>query len=217
MVGKISGLKPSPWLSTKNKSSPFSPFDADYYRTGHYHTYKTNQFGESAIIVDQVIASIKEKITSALDIGCGLGGTIAALRRHQIQASGVEISPYIISQSPVKAHIHLASVLNLPFPDKSFDVSFAIQVLYYVAQNDLSRALHEIKRVTRSYAYLDIITQDSPNADQTTNPDSARDNANLYPKKELETMLKNFGFTFYDKIAYDFEDPDLIGIYKISP
>lgn len=50
----------------------------------------------------------------------------------------------------------VGSVLQLPFPNESFDVVACYEVLEHLLQEDLPKALSEIHRISRSYAVLSV-------------------------------------------------------------
>ena len=82
-----------------------------------------------------------------LDAGCGPGGNGAWLAPHGTVV-GVDISPhalaYVRARRPETIPV-LASLTDLPFPDRSFDVVVGITVLYTV--DDDERAFGELARV----------------------------------------------------------------------
>ncbi|MDF2235503.1 class I SAM-dependent methyltransferase [Albimonas sp. CAU 1670] len=103
-----------------------------------------------------------------LDAGCGIGGTARALALEQgVRVSGVDLTQdYVDVARALTARMgleescdfHQASVLDLPWPDASFDAA----VTFHVAMNIPDRAAFyaEIARVLRGgaeFALFDVM------------------------------------------------------------
>ena len=89
--------------------------------------------------------------TSILDVGCGMGQTLMALRLDPtIEAWGVDpdIEAIMAGREIVGSNIHLVlgTGEHLPFPDASFDFVFSRVAMPYM---DIPIALAEISRVLR--------------------------------------------------------------------
>jgi ubiquinone/menaquinone biosynthesis C-methylase UbiE len=101
---------------------------------------------------------------SVLDVGCGIGvGPAYIAKTYGCRATGVDLSEPMIRwagrrarQERVDALVTLrtADVLDLPFPDSSFDVVVCESVLAFV--EDKSRAIRECVRVTRPGGYVGL-------------------------------------------------------------
>ena len=87
----------------------------------------------------------------ALDVGCGTGFNVARLLDRGFDTVGVE--PADGMRSIARANVPGAEIVDgdfehLPFPDQSFDLLLAIEVLRYLPGPDL--ALREAARVLRT-------------------------------------------------------------------
>lgn len=79
-----------------------------------------------------------------LDLGCGSGGYVAALRKQGFEAIGVDIdASRFVGQ---KEHFVKACAEKLPFDNGSFDHALAINVIEHV---DDRKSVAELKRVVR--------------------------------------------------------------------
>lgn len=105
---------------------------------------------------ERVIAECDDRVgkdAPILDVGCGTGGTMMALRSRFPSARivGVDVSPLAIFHAARKGARHLVygNINDLPFADGTFDVIVALDILYHEAVDE-KRALHELFRVLRS-------------------------------------------------------------------
>jgi len=83
-----------------------------------------------------------------LDAGCGTGGNAVFLQRYG-SVVGIDIAPEAIAYGAehLPAELARASVLDLPFADRSFDLVTSFDVLYHRAVPDEGAALREVRRV----------------------------------------------------------------------
>ena len=88
-----------------------------------------------------------------LELGCGTGLILRRLSKSARTAVGVDISMGMASKARDRGlNVALASVERLPFADESFDTVCSFKVLAHVS--DLTSALQEAIRVTRTYGHL---------------------------------------------------------------
>jgi len=82
---------------------------------------------------------------AVLDVGCGNGEYLRAMRARGVDAVGCDLSVGMLrAASPHPALVN-ADVIHLPFRPASFDVVLAPHMLYHVA--DRRSAAHELRRV----------------------------------------------------------------------
>ncbi len=107
-------------------------------------------------IADRVILEIAPK--TALDAGCAMGFLVEALRDRGVEAYGVDISEYAVSQvrQDVRPFCALGSVTD-PFPLERYDVVFCIETLEHLETRDAERAVANICSYTD-----DVIFTSSP-------------------------------------------------------
>lgn len=101
---------------------------------------------------DKVIERINPKVSSILDLGCGVGALAASLAKKFPSASivGVDKSKYLLHKFQEKgiASLVLADILNLPFKDDVFDVAVAIQVLHEImSMRDANALIRTLKGI----------------------------------------------------------------------
>ena len=92
----------------------------------------------------------REKI---LDLGCGSGRLLKIFQKIEIDYLGVDGSKKLIKIAQRKypnAKFQVADVLNLSFPNNSFDKVFSIRVLPHIPSKEFQiRFLKEAKRVLK--------------------------------------------------------------------
>jgi SAM-dependent methyltransferase len=87
-----------------------------------------------------------------LNVGCGTGGTIPLLSQYG-DVTNVDVSPEAVKFCQQKGYeAKLVAIDTLPFPDKSFDMLVATDVLEHI-ESDLA-ALQEWRRVLTEDGFL---------------------------------------------------------------
>lgn len=90
--------------------------------------------------------------SEVLDIGCGTGEQLKICSQFGLKVVGIEpaIQMRLIAQrNNIGVAISDGSIADLPFPDKTFDFVFAIEVLRYLHSSDVKKAYREMLRVTK--------------------------------------------------------------------
>ena len=95
-----------------------------------------------------------------LDVGCAKGFLVHdfMVNAPNIDAYGLDVSGYALSNClpSVVGRLHLGTAMNLPFPDKSFDLVVSINTLHNLPRAGVITALREIQRVgKRAFAQVD--------------------------------------------------------------
>lgn len=86
-----------------------------------------------------------------LDIGCGKGFLLYELTQvvPGIEVAGIDISAYAIENAKpeIKEFLKVGSCTKLPWPDKTFDFVYSINVFHNLSMPDLESATKEMQRV----------------------------------------------------------------------
>jgi pseudaminic acid biosynthesis-associated methylase len=94
---------------------------------------------------------------SFLEVGCNTGNQLSLLQEMGYRnLSGIELQPYALEIARRRLpglSLQSGSALALPHADASFDVVFTSGVLIHIAPDDLSTALEEIHRCSRTYIW----------------------------------------------------------------
>ena len=98
--------------------------------------------------------------SSVLDVGCAKGFMLHDLAAQipGISVKGIDISHYAVENAieDMKPHVRQGNALNLPFPDKSFDVVIAVNTLHNLKREECGKALQEVQRVSRKHAFVTV-------------------------------------------------------------
>lgn len=191
-------------------------FDKQYYSTGAYDAFDQRYLSIERPLIESLLkATGASPSDTFLDIGCGLGGYILALREKGYSAWGTDISEYALQNSPAAQWTQKANMTHLPFADQSFDVVMSITSLYYLSPEDQEKAATEMVRIARKWIYFDTISIGTKNADQEFNPDSERENSFLLSGQQNQELFTKRGFVFQDHLFINgAEIEPAEGLYK---
>ncbi len=89
-------------------------------------------------------------IQTVLEVGCNAGANLVHLNRVA-KATGVDVNEKALARVPSQIETKLASATDLPFADRSFDLTFTTGVLIHLDLADLNKAMSEIVRCSGRY------------------------------------------------------------------
>ncbi len=97
-------------------------------------------------VADGVVRDLRP--ASVLDAGCGMGFLVETLRERGVEAWGVDVSEYAISQvaEPVREHCSVAS-LTEPLP-RRYDLIVCIEVLEHIPPTETAAAIANLCAAT---------------------------------------------------------------------
>src|SRR5687768_52616 len=86
-----------------------------------------------------------------LDAGCGTGGNLAALHKAGFDYEGFDYSPVAVGFCRARGldNVQLGSILEVPFPERTFDIVISCDVLNDAGTADEEKALSELLRVLK--------------------------------------------------------------------
>ncbi len=127
-----------------------------------------------------------------LDIGCGNGRLLELLNDKTIKYLGVDVSEKLIEAARQKYpgnEFLIASALNLPFSDNSFDKVFLVAVLHNIPSEEFrSQILKEAKRVLKPGGLLILTVWD------------------VWRKEAIILILKYFFLKLIGRSKLDYKD-----------
>ena len=101
-----------------------------------------------------------------LDVGCAKGFLVKDLLDAcpGLEVFGLDISEYALKHCPpeVIGRLHLGNCEALPFPDGSFDLVLALDVIHNQKRDGVIRALHEISRIGKGKAFVRVDSYHTP-------------------------------------------------------
>lgn len=149
--------------------APFT-LDASFYDRAYYEGDR-GEYVNSLVKVGQYIRDFIRAVSvwiffhprRVLDVGCGLGYFISLLRKFGIEAYGLEISKYAISQvnRKIKPFVKEGDILHIPYKDEEFDLVTSYHVLEHIYQEDIPKAIGECTRVTSNLQLHKVFTQEN--------------------------------------------------------
>jgi len=125
----------------------------------HWRATGRNPFQERAVLKANEDASVKLIGTkgSILDVGCGMGDLL--MRFPHRKRHGIDISDeYLAIARERELDVTHAEAEAIPFPDNSFDVVVAADILEHVF--DLNRVALELKRVAKKLIVVRVPKED---------------------------------------------------------
>jgi len=113
---------------------------------------------EQRLMMDLLMPRSGETV---LDIGCGIGASLAPLIDKGLSATGLDASPYMLDiaakQLGHRADLHRGRAEALPFDDNSFTYALLVTTLEFVDDPEL--ALAEALRVAKDRVFIGFINR----------------------------------------------------------
>jgi SAM-dependent methyltransferase len=137
-------LMPGP-NSASDRSKP-----ADAYTSGVYRWWHLSSLPPE--LLEALDDGWIPRSGRVLDLGCGLGVEVGGLAERGFDAVGIDSSPDAIQRAASdhpNAEFLVGDVLDLPFPDQTYDVLLDRGCFHYVASSDRPRYEAEAWRVLR--------------------------------------------------------------------
>ena len=124
---------------------------------------RRNDWRTYTSVLDDLLAK-DSRIAGAIDVGCGIGNFLLELVRKKQFTTIVGID--FVKETMKIAHekkqyfgtvdFMQGDLLNIPFKDRSFDLTICLNVLHHVHQEDFPRAVDELTRITPKYLMIEI-------------------------------------------------------------
>ncbi len=129
------------------------------------HDSQQNKILEICIkFLDKITKNCSE-LSKIIDLGCGIGDFTIDLAKRYPQFKeiiGIDFLDEAIELSKKyekkfeNVKFMKNDLLNLPFRDRSYDISVCINVIHHIHITDFEKALNELARITDKYLILEI-------------------------------------------------------------
>ena len=142
---------------TRARKTADGRFDARYYAKWYGDRADRAAIAERALrFVLSYIDHMDADISSALDLGCGLGFWKKALGRQakDVRYTGVEYSSYLCE----KYGWQQGDAVSYS-PGRAFDLVICQGVLQYLSDKDCAAAIDNLGRLSRRFLYLEVLTK----------------------------------------------------------
>ena len=109
-------------------------------------------------LLDPLLPNNNENV---LDCGSGIGVYYPLLKRKAKQYVGLDITENMVRRARERypeAEFHWGSVMEIPFPEQSFDLVFSWSLLFHLPLDKVAEALNELWRVTRKHLFFNMYT-----------------------------------------------------------
>lgn len=166
-------------------------YDRKYFEGGrsksNYGNYEESSRGPSLILANTLRDLFAPE--TALEVGCAVGNTVKALRGLNIEAFGVDISEWAVTQANVPF------IRRLDFSKDGlageFDLVFCYDVVEHIPQERLSFAMKNLWKVTGKW--LVIVPAMYPEG--TTSDPNEPTHLIFHDRQWWEALIKNCGIT----------------------
>ena len=134
--------------------------DAHRYRVAQFFGRHAEEFPDEVSIDDGRVLAIAASVRPGhriVEVGCGKGRFLTAIRAHQsdVHCTGVDPSPGLWSHLPPEIEAVAGTLESIPLPDDSFDVAFSVEAIEHSANP--ARAVKEMIRIVRPGGQVIII------------------------------------------------------------
>lgn len=145
-------------------------YDREYYtgKKGEYRfSHVESIWGSILHLVVNCYRAILIKLflkpKNCLDVGCGTGGLVEALRMVGIDAWGLEISKAALelADHKIKKYLTEGDIIKIPYPKDSFDLVLTFDVMEHLERKKIRKAIEEMVRVSKKFVFHKIYTREN--------------------------------------------------------
>ena len=146
----------------------------------------------------------------ALDVGCGIGQGIAAMRGIYKNVYGCDISDlrHYWKAQGIEQYCLIAPAHKLPYTSNRFDLVVCSDVLEHIPEKLVDDTLAELYRVGRGCYFFVICSRQDTHNDLRKNG-IVELHITIKPDEWWEEKFKSHGMKIISKIKYP-EDPDIV-------
>jgi SAM-dependent methyltransferase len=156
-----------PWGSltaavpVKGQTAAGYPGDHGPYDEAYYRFLEPKDGSTRAELQREVAQKLLDLLgfQSLLDVGCGQGWLVEALRNAGCEAVGLDVSLWAVQHAAEDAVVYLGWAGDLPFEANQFEVVLLWKVLEHLSEEEAFDALMEAKRVARDLVVICVTVE----------------------------------------------------------
>jgi len=150
---------------------------------------------------------------SALDVGCETCLAYPHFVKLGLEYSGIDITQRFVDHDVERGiDVRLASVLDIPFEDCSFDTVFCKDLLEHIHPDDVLTAIREMLRVARKQVFIVWFKRPKPHGP------IVKDHGYLSVHHNLDGVMEAIeGHPRFDGLTYDRCHNKVIWVLKMKP
>ena len=103
-------------------------------------------------VANEIIALLPKDAGTILDVGCGNGAISNAITDRHVIGSDIALAAIKHMRHPAC----LADICDMPFPDHSFDLVMATDVLEHIPDRQYAKACAELERISRRWIMIAV-------------------------------------------------------------
>ena len=129
---------------------------------------KRNDWKTYTSVLDDLLKG-DNQIDNVIDVGCGIGNFLLELvsKKKFTTIVGMDFLKETMKIAHEKKQYFgtvdfvQGNLLNMPFKERSFDLTVCVNVLHHVHKEDFPKALEELTRITKNYLMVEIRNRDN--------------------------------------------------------
>ena len=161
----------------------------------------------------------KKQKKKILDLGCGIGRHIIYFAREGFQVYGCDISEQAINftnkwlkEEKLEAEVQKGIFTSINYPDNTFDLVIAINVIYHGFKKDIIKGFSEVLRILKPggifYGTLKTKNKDEPFDDKSI---TLIDNQTIILNEGIEANIPHF-FSYKEDLIEFFREYEIVQI-----
>lgn len=146
-----------------------------------------------------------EEGSMILDVGSGKGFLVKELLYQGMEAYGLDISKYALKHCPwdIVGKLHYGDVLDIHFPNDSFDLVLSINTIHNIPKNLVPLAIKEILRVSKKDAYIVVDSYYNEQQKKDFEDWELTCKTHMYPEEWVDFFVecgydKDYNFTIHE-------------------
>lgn len=190
--------------------------------------YEVKEKWEEAYFIDQdhkriahIYDLIPKDAKTLLDVGCGNGILVNYLSKnyHDQFDRICAVDRSKTSLQFVRTEKYEASIDQLPFQDKEFDIALCLEVIEHLPLKVFEKALMEIERVAKKYVIISVPYRENLDFSKVSCPKCKTEFSPFYhmhsfDEEKLSKLFENSSLTFIDSFKLETSQRPYWGMTK---